>query len=49
MVIEVFPTAALPHKTNLTAFLLAMGFCRTFDFSLSLGFSGFEKKHINKL
>jgi hypothetical protein len=26
-VMEVFPTAALPQSTNLTAFLAALGFC----------------------
>ena len=34
--IEVFPTAALPHKTNLTAFLEGGGFCKILAFLLSV-------------
>jgi len=44
IVIEVFPTAALPHKTSLTAFFVLF-FVKTFG-CLSIGFGFDGPKHI---
>ena len=50
MVIEVFPTAALPHRTSLTAFLELLGLCNIFDFEGSvLGFYFLHESHIKIL
>ena len=47
IVMEVFPTAAFPHRTNLTARLDELGLCRIFDLPCSLdGFSFLQESHI---
>ena len=47
IVIEVLPTAAFPQRTNLTAFLEALGFDRIFDLLGSFdGFSFLHESHI---
>lgn len=48
MVMDVLPTAALPHKTSLTAFLPAFGFCRILDLLVSVaGFGFLQESHIH--
>jgi hypothetical protein len=46
MVMEVFPTAALPQSTSLTAFLLLFGLVRTLEIFSEAFVYFFEKKHI---
>lgn len=49
MVIDVLPTAAFPHKTNLTAFFAAFGFCKILFLLVSVvAFYFFEQSHIWK-
>ena len=47
---EVLPTAALPQRTNLTAFLELLGLCSIFDFDGSLlGFYFLHESHITNI